>query len=56
MHGDEFDTVTRYHKWLALLGDSAYAVLVHLNMWLSWLRRNLGVPGYWSLAGYAKRQ
>ena len=56
VHGDEFDQVTRYHKWLAVLGDGAYAVLVHLNMWLSWLRRNLGVPGYWSLAGFAKRQ
>jgi UDP-2,3-diacylglucosamine pyrophosphatase LpxH len=56
VHGDEFDTVTRYHKWLAYLGDSAYAVLVHLNMWLSWVRRNLRIPGYWSLAGFAKRQ
>jgi len=56
LHGDEFDQVTRYHKWLALLGDSAYTVLVHLNGWLSWLRRTLGIPGYWSLAGYAKRR
>lgn len=56
VHGDEFDQVTRYHKWLAVLGDNAYGALVHLNMWLSWLRRNLGLPGYWSLAGYAKRQ
>ena len=56
VHGDEFDQVTRYHKWLASLGDRAYALLVHLNVWLSWLRRNLGVPGYWSLAGFAKRK
>jgi len=56
VHGDEFDQVTRYHKWLAHLGDSAYSVLVHINMWLSWVRRNLGIPGYWSLAGFAKRQ
>jgi len=56
VHGDEFDQVTRYHKWLALLGDSAYSVLVHLNGWLSWLRRTLGIAGYWSLAGYAKRK
>ena len=56
IHGDEFDQVTRYHKWLALLGDSAYAVLVHINAWLSWLRRTLGIAGYWSLAGYAKRK
>jgi len=56
VHGDEFDQVTRYHKWLAYLGDSAYAVLVHLNLWLSWVRRQLHLPGYWSLAGFAKRQ
>ena len=56
VHGDEFDQVTRYHKWLAYLGDSAYSVLVHINMWLSWVRRKLKLPGYWSLAGFAKRQ
>lgn len=56
IHGDEFDQVTRYHRWLALLGDSAYDWLVHLNMWLSRVRRLLRVPGYWSLAGYAKRK
>jgi UDP-2,3-diacylglucosamine pyrophosphatase LpxH len=56
LHGDEFDQVTRYHRWLAVLGDHAYAVLVRLNLLLSWLRRTLGFPGYWSLAGYAKRK
>jgi UDP-2,3-diacylglucosamine pyrophosphatase LpxH len=54
IHGDEFDQVTKYHKWLAILGDHAYAVVVRLNMWLSWVRRTLGIPGYWSLSGYAK--
>ena len=56
LHGDEFDQVTRYHRWIAILGDHAYALLVRLNIGLSWLRRTLGVPGYWSLAGYAKRK
>jgi UDP-2,3-diacylglucosamine pyrophosphatase LpxH len=56
IHGDEFDQVTRYHRWLALLGDWAYDVLVRLNLWLSSVRRLLRVPGYWSLAGYAKRK
>lgn len=56
IHGDEFDQVTRYHKWLAILGDHAYALVVHLNMWLSWTRRTLRIPGYWSLSGYAKRK
>lgn len=55
-HGDEFDAVTRYHRWVALMGDAAYSFLVRQNVWLSWLRRQLGRPGYWSLAGYAKRK
>ncbi|ESQ15899.1 MAG TPA: UDP-2,3-diacylglucosamine diphosphatase [Chromatiaceae bacterium] len=55
-HGDEFDQVTRYHRWLAVLGDRAYALVVRLNLWLSWLRRRLGIAGYWSLSGYAKRK
>jgi UDP-2,3-diacylglucosamine pyrophosphatase LpxH len=56
LHGDEFDQVTRYHRWIAILGDHAYAMLVRLNIGLSWLRRRLGIAGYWSLAGYAKRK
>jgi len=56
LHGDEFDVVTRYHKWLAVLGDHTYALLVRANVALSWVRRTLGVSGYWSLAGYAKRK
>lgn len=56
IHGDEFDQVTKYHRWLGLLGDHAYAFLVHLNLWLSWARRRLRIPGYWSLSGYAKRK
>ena len=56
IHGDEFDQVTRYHRWVAVLGDVGYNLLVRVNAWLSWLRRRLGVPGYWSLAGYAKRK
>lgn len=56
VHGDEFDQVTRYHKWVAVLGDMAYNFLVRVNAYLSWLRRRLNRPGYWSLAGYAKRK
>jgi len=56
VHGDEFDQVTRYHRWVAVLGDVSYNVLVRINGWLSWVRRRLGIAGYWSLAGYAKRK
>ncbi|QWT46060.1 UDP-2,3-diacylglucosamine diphosphatase [Azospira inquinata] len=56
VHGDEFDQVTRYHRWVAVLGDMAYNLLVRINTSLSWFRRRLGLTGYWSLAGYAKRK
>ena len=56
IHGDEFDQVTRYHKWVAVIGDIAYNTLVWINTYLSRVRRRLGRPGYWSLAGYAKRK
>ncbi len=56
LHGDEFDQITRHHRWVAVLGDHAYDLLVRLNGLLSWVRRRLGISGYWSLAGYAKRR
>ena len=56
LHGDEFDQVTRHHRWVAILGDVAHNLLVRLNAWLSLARRTLGISGYWSLAGYAKRK
>jgi len=56
IHGDEFDQVTRHHRWLAVLGDIGYDLLVRMNALLSWARRTLRIPGYWSLAGYAKRR
>jgi UDP-2,3-diacylglucosamine pyrophosphatase LpxH len=55
-HGDQFDQVTRHHRWVAVLGDVCYDFLVRINGWLSWWRRTLRIGGYWSLAGYAKRK
>ena len=54
-HGDEYDQVTTYHRWVSVLGDVSYTLLVHLNRLLSWVRRKIGVSGHWSLADYAKR-
>ena len=31
LHGDEFDGVVLYAKWLAFLGDHAYTLLLKLN-------------------------
>ena len=53
LHGDKFDCVTKYHKWLVLLGDWSYTVLLAINRWLAVLRRLFGF-GYWSLSAFLK--
>jgi len=53
IHGDEFDVVVKYAKWLAYLGDSAYQFAVFLNHWFNEARRHFGY-GYWSLSAYLK--
>ena len=53
VHGDHFDGVIGYAKWLALLGDWAYAIVLVLNTWFNRIRRRLGF-GYWSLSAYLK--
>jgi len=55
IHGDQFDTVVVYAKWLAHLGDWAYNFALSLNYWLNWVRRRLGL-GYWSLSAYLKHR
>ena len=55
IHGDEFDGVIRYAKFLALLGDWAYDWALYLNRWFNAVRRRLGYP-YWSLSQWLKRQ
>lgn len=55
MHGDEFDSVVLYARWLAFLGDKAYSLLLKLNVWFNWARRKLDLP-YWSLSAYLKNR
>jgi UDP-2,3-diacylglucosamine pyrophosphatase LpxH len=55
LHGDQYDQVTTCARWVSMLGDASYNLLVDLNVVLSWVRRKLGVGGHWSLADYAKR-
>ena len=54
-HGDEFDNVVRYAKWLAVLGDLAYRAVLSLNHWFNRARRRMGYP-YWSLSAYLKHR
>ena len=55
IHGDEFDVVVRYAKWLALLGDWAYVVALTFNTYFNVARRKLGF-GYWSLSAWLKHK
>ncbi len=55
IHGDQFDVVVRYAKWLAHIGDTAYVVLLACNTWVNALRRRLGFQ-YWSLSAYLKHK
>ncbi len=53
-HGDFFDSVTMTKKWLAVLGDIGYDMLLHINAVVAWIRRRMGIKKYWSLSQYVK--
>ena len=55
VHGDQFDVITRYHRWIAWLGDIGYTILLELNRFLNRLRSHLGY-GYWSLSAWLKHK
>lgn len=55
LHGDRFDGVVLYARWLAFLGDHAYTLLLKSNVAVNWVRRRLGMP-YWSLAAFLKKR
>jgi len=54
-HGDYFDAVVQYAKWLAHVGDNLYELTLKLNRYLAKLRSHLGLP-YWSLSAYLKHK
>jgi len=53
-HGDFFDAITMTKKWLAVLGDYGYDLLLHLNEPIQKIRKLLGIRRYWSLSKYVK--
>jgi len=55
IHGDQFDGVIAYAKWLALLGDWAYTLALQLNGVCHFVRRQFGLK-YWSLSAYLKQK
>jgi UDP-2,3-diacylglucosamine pyrophosphatase LpxH len=55
VHGDMFDGVIIYARWLAYIGDQAYTMLLKANQWLNAIRRRLQLP-YWSLSARLKKK
>ena len=53
LHGDRFDGVVKHARWLAILGDWAYTVMLGINTVFNLIRRHCGF-GYWSLSAYVK--
>jgi hypothetical protein len=54
-HGDLFDSVMQYAKWLAYLGDTAYTCILVVNRWFNNIRIKLGFQ-YWSLSQFLKHK
>jgi len=55
VHGDAFDAVVLYHRWLAFLGDQAYEFIMRVNVVFNAIRRQFRLP-YWSLSAYLKKR
>ena len=53
VHGDDFDSATRYNKLISIAGDAGYDFLLFLNRWTNRIRRLFG-RNYWSLAAWIK--
>jgi UDP-2,3-diacylglucosamine pyrophosphatase LpxH len=55
VHGDDFDVITKYHKWIAVLGDIGYDFLLWTNRHFNVIRNKMGF-NYWSLSAYIKHK
>ncbi len=54
-HGDLFDGVMQYARWLAYLGDRLYQSALLANAWFNRARARMGL-GYWSLSQFLKHK
>jgi len=55
VHGDLYDAVLLHAKWLAIIGDQLYTLILKLNRWFNHVRAKLGLR-YWSLSQYLKHK
>lgn len=54
VHGDEYDTIAKHHKWIAKLGSVGYDYLIELNRFLRLFRQLFGLRSHFSLAAFIK--
>ena len=54
IHGDEYDTIAKYHKWIAKLGNEGYDFLIWINHILRKIRFLIGMQSNFSLSAYVK--
>jgi len=54
VHGDEYDTIAKYHKWIAKLGSKGYDFLLEVNRLFRAVRRIFGIRSHFSLAAFIK--
>ena len=42
-HGDKWDTVIMWNKWIGVMGSIGYEITLVLNEWIKWIRARLGL-------------
>jgi len=55
IHGDQFDVITRYGRYISVFGDRLYSLLLVINRYFNQIRYKLGYD-YWSLSNYLKQR
>jgi UDP-2,3-diacylglucosamine pyrophosphatase LpxH len=55
MHGDLYDGVVQYARWIAFVGDRLYLLALEINRWFNAVRARFGFP-YWSLSQFLKHK
>ena len=53
IHGDQYDVITKYARWISTLGDVGYNLLLRMNVVVNKVRSMLGYD-YWSLSKWVK--
>ena len=55
IHGDQFDNIVKNAKWLAIVGDAAYNIILKINRHFNQIRNLLGLE-YFAISAWIKRR